>query len=149
MEQYLKFEVPGKVKAKQSVKFANIGGFTRKYTPADVKSYANWVRLCFQKTYPDNLPSAFPNDVALRMKINAYFAIPQSFSKKKRDMALEDGYRPTVKPDCDNISKNICDALNGIAFPDDKQIVSLEVNKYYGEVEKVEVIIQQYQFVKK
>lgn len=143
MEHYLKFEILGKVKAKQSVKFANIGGYTRKYTPADVKSYANWVRLCFQNTYPDNLPSAFPNDVALRMIINAYFAIPKSFSKKKRETALCFGIRPTVKPDCDNISKNICDALNGIAFPDDKQIVSLEVNKYYGEVDKVEVIIHE------
>lgn len=143
MEHYLKFEILGKVKAKQSVKFANIGGYTRKYTPADVKSYANWVRLCFQNAYPDNLPSAFPNNVPLRMIINTYFAIPKSFSKKKRETALAFGIRPTVKPDCDNISKNICDALNGIAFPDDKQIVSLEVNKYYGEVDKVEVIIHE------
>lgn len=143
MEQYIKFEIPGKVKAKQSVKFANIGGFTRKYTPADVKEYANWVRLCFQKAYPENLPSAFPPDVPLRMKITAYFAIPKSFSKKKREIALSFGIRPAVKPDCDNISKNICDALNGIAFPDDKQIVSLEVNKYYADDAKVEVIIHE------
>lgn len=137
MTAYIKFEVPGKVKAKQSVKFTSRG---IKYTPADIKSYANWVRLCFQKEYPNWLPSEY-FEKQLRMSIQVNFAIPKSFSKKKRESALQGEIRPTVKPDCDNISKNLCDALNGIAFPDDKQIVSLEVEKFYAENESVHVII--------
>lgn len=137
MRYYIKFEIPGKVKAKQSFKIGH-NGF--KYTPSDVKSYANWVRLCFQKEYPKHLPSIY-QDKQLRMHIEAYFAIPKSFSKKKKEAALNCDIRPTVKPDCDNISKNICDALNGIVFADDKQIVSLEVDKYYSENESVIVRI--------
>lgn len=132
MGKFIKFEVSGKVKAKQSFKICN--GI--KYTPSDVKSYANWVRLCFKNEYPEHLPSEY-FEKQLRMNIEAYFAIPKSFSKKKREQALNQEIRPTVKPDCDNISKNICDALNGIVFPDDKQIVSLEVEKFYSEDEKV------------
>lgn len=136
---YLSFTIPGKVKAKQSVKFTK-GGI--KYTPSDVKEYSNWVKICFSKAFPGHLPPVF-FDKPLRMCINAYYPIPKSWSKKKQQelKAYDRAFRPTVKPDCDNISKNICDSLNGIAYPDDKQIVSLEVNKFYAEVEKVEVVI--------
>lgn len=134
---YIKFEIPGKVKAKQSVKFTK-GGV--KYTPGDVKEYANWVRLCFKYVYPNHLPSMF-FEKELRMVIDCYFPIPKSWSKKKQQEARESIIRPTVKPDCDNISKNVCDSLNGIAYEDDKQIVSLEVNKYYSDDEKTIVTI--------
>lgn len=133
----LKFNIEGKVKAKQSFKIGQ-NGF--KYTPADVKEYANWVRLSFKQKYPNHLPSIF-FEKQLSVTINAYFAIPKSFSKKKQQEAKDGLIRPTVKPDCDNIAKNINDALNGIVYPDDKQIIRLEVNKYYSENERVEVII--------
>lgn len=133
----LKFNIEGKVKAKQSFKIGH-NGF--KYTPADVKEYANWVRICFRQKYPEHLPSIF-FEKQLNVVINSYLAIPKSFSKKKQQEAKDGLIRPTVKPDCDNIAKNINDSLNGIAFPDDKQIIRLEVNKYYGECERTEVII--------
>lgn len=133
----LRFNIEGKVKAKQSFKIGH-NGF--KYTPADVKEYANWVRLSFKQKYPEHLPSIF-FEKQLSVTINAYFAIPKSFSKKKQEQARDGLIRPTVKPDCDNIAKNIDDALNGIAYHDDKQIIRLEVNKYYSDNDNVEVII--------
>ena len=54
---------------------------------------------------------------------------------------LKGDLRPIKKPDCDNIAKIILDALNGIAFHDDSQIVTLEVFKYYSERPKVYVDI--------
>ena len=56
-EKFYKFKVMGEVKAKQSVKFARIGNFIRKYTPKDVTSYANWVRQSFIMQYEGHLPS--------------------------------------------------------------------------------------------
>jgi Holliday junction resolvase RusA-like endonuclease len=138
----IEFEVLGKVKAKQSVKFANIGGFMKKYTPADIKSYANWVRLCFMKEYPNWTPNKF-KDTPLMCEIDVDVIIPKSFSKKKHELALGGYIRPTVKPDCDNIAKNIDDALNGIAYPDDKQIVSLVVRKWYSDTEKVKIRVSE------
>ena len=133
----LTFEIPGKTKAKQSFKIGKEGF---KYTPADVKSYANWVRLCFMQKYPEHLPSVF-YDKSLMVEIDANMAIPKSFSKNKRELALGGFIRPQVKPDCDNIAKNINDALNGIAFPDDKQIATLVVRKWYADKENVTVNI--------
>ena len=51
--------------------------------------------------------------------------------------------RPAKKPDCDNIAKIILDSLNGIAYADDKQIISLSVEKYYGDTPKVCLILQE------
>ena len=50
---------------------------------------------------------------------------------------------PTTKPDTDNIAKSILDSLNGIAYKDDKQIVSLKVDKYYTEIPSVSVWISE------
>ena len=46
--------------------------------------------------------------------------------------------------DLDNIAKTILDALNGIAYEDDKQIVELHCEKYYTSknTEYVEVKIE-------
>lgn len=123
------FKIPGKIKAKQSVKFGKNG---IKYTPKDVIDYANWIKICFQNKYPNHKPSDLENK-NLEIEINAFFKIPKSFSKTKQTQALKNNIRPTIKPDWDNISKNVCDALNCIAYPDDKAIVKGSVEKYYGE----------------
>lgn len=46
-------------------------------------------------------------------------------SRPKR-MEFEDD---TYKPDVDNVAKAVLDALNGVAYDDDKQVVSLSVHK--------------------
>lgn len=69
----------------------------------------------------------------LKVHIQAFFETPKSYSKKKRELAIAGRIRPTVKPDTDNISKNIKDALNGIAYPDDKQVVSETIEKFYDD----------------
>lgn len=43
----------------------------------------------------------------------------------------------------DNIAKAILDALNGIAYKDDAQIIELEVNKMYGEENKIYVELEE------
>ncbi len=51
---------------------------------------------------------------------------------------------PTLKPDTDNIAKVVCDALNGVAYHDDKQITSLTVDKVWADdgIERVEIEIE-------
>jgi Holliday junction resolvase RusA-like endonuclease len=56
---------------------------------------------------------------------------------------LENIIRPTKKPDADNIAKIVCDALNGIAFLDDKQIVDARITKWYSDTPRIEIIIQE------
>jgi len=49
---------------------------------------------------------------------------------------------PIFKSDVDNLSKSTIDALNGIAFLDDGQIIELYVRKQYGDRVGVEIHIE-------
>ena len=50
---------------------------------------------------------------------------------------------PLKKPDVDNVAKIILDALNGIAYRDDKQVVELYVKKSYAGESGVGVTISE------
>jgi Holliday junction resolvase RusA-like endonuclease len=75
----------------------------------------------------------FPPDTPLSVHIHTYAYIAKSASKAKKDGMLKGLIRPMAKPDTDNIAKCILDALNKVAYPDDKQIVELSVSKYYSD----------------
>ena len=79
----------------------------------------------------------------LSASIYAHFTIPKSASKKNREKMLEWEIRPTKRPDLDNIAKAVLDALNGLAYQDDSQIVALEVCKYYSDKPRVIVEIRE------
>ena len=55
-----------------------------------------------------------------RVQIECYRALPKSKQRKTRNIQEPDIY----KPDVDNIEKVVFDALNGVAWIDDSQIVS-------------------------
>jgi Holliday junction resolvase RusA-like endonuclease len=129
------FNIPGKIQAKQRPRFN--GKFA--YTPKETVNYENWVKECYLLDFRNEKPLEIP----LRVKIIAFFEIPKSTSKKKRQDMLDNKTYPTIKPDTDNIAKSILDSLNGIAFLDDKQVVSLTVEKWYAEVPSVSVEIKE------
>ena len=57
---------------------------------------------------------------------------------------LEGCELPLKKPDADNILKVVADALNGIAYQDDKQIVLAEARKAYSEMEGLYITVEEY-----
>lgn len=67
--------------------------------------------------------------------------MPKSKSKKVKQKMLAGEMRPQ-KLDCDNIAKVVLDALNKLAYNDDKQVVELIVEKYYADTPRVEVEIE-------
>ncbi len=74
-----------------------------------------------------------PTYDAVRLRIVAYFPVPQSYSKKKRGECIAGVIKPTMKPDIDNVIKAALDAMNGVVFDDDKQVIELLVAKRYTE----------------
>ena len=139
----LKFIIDGAPVPKQSMKYRKIETndgreFISQYTPTNMVKYARHVKQSFQRVYPNHLPSVFQNK-PLAISIEVHVQIPKSFSKTKKQKALTQVIKPIIKPDWDNISKNICDALNGVAYPDDKQIVDGRVQKFYNEYSYVVV----------
>lgn len=138
----LKFTVMGKVQAKQSARFCKIGNFIKSYQSQNVIDYANWVKSCFCMAYPEHKAEVF-KDKMLAIKIVAYFEIPKSKSKKWQEQAKQGLIMAAKKPDTDNISKNIKDALNKIAYPDDAQIVIEHIEKRYSDTPRAEILIKE------
>lgn len=127
------FKIPGKVQAKQRPRLSK----GRIYTPQATVNYEGYVKWCYSEYA--NQYGLKPIQGAIRAEIEVFIAIPKSDSKKKKELKLNKKIRPTVKPDSDNIAKSILDALNGLAYVDDKQITELEVRKYYSEEAYVNV----------
>lgn len=108
------------------------------YTPKKTKDYEQRVR----NEYGLQCRGLYFGGNPLAVYITAYYQIPKSASKTKRQRMLSGEIRPTVKPDADNVMKAVCDALNGIAYYDDAQIVESHFLKLYGEEPKVRVTIE-------
>lgn len=105
------------------------------YTPEKTAHYEEYIRL----KYIQQCGKTFPEGTQIRLEIDAYVKIPEGTSRKRRAKMLAGEIRPTIKPDGDNIMKIIADALNGVAYKDDKAIVSWRCDKWYGEVAGVSV----------
>lgn len=86
----------------------------------------------------------FGEEMYVDLKVIAYMKIPKSANKTTRTKMLEGIIRPAVKPDWDNIGKLIADALNGVAYKDDKCIVNAAVSKRYSDHPRTEVILEGY-----
>lgn len=71
-----------------------------------------------------------PFDGPCRIRIDALYPWPASWSKRKRE---REGVYKKSKPDADNIWKALADGLNGIAFTDDARIADARVVKLYSE----------------
>lgn len=72
-----------------------------------------------------------------------FLPIPKSFAKDKRRQALNSCYRHMVRPDLDNLNKFLSDALKGVVFQDDSQIVTCNSRKLYGEKPKTIIKIEE------
>ena len=105
------------------------------YTPAKTVNYENLVQLIYQEAYAGQKMLEGP----MAIRIDAWFGIPKSTSKKKKALMLEGKIRPTKRPDIDNIEKIIADALEGLAYANDSCIVKAQVEKWYAEIPRVEV----------
>ena len=104
------------------------------YTPRETVKYETALALAGRNAMKRRPPLTGP----LRVIVTATMGVPESWSGKKKIEALHGGIRPCVSPDWDNIGKCL-DALNGIVWHDDKQIVSGTIEKVYGQLPRIEV----------
>ena len=121
------FIVDGKPQGKQRPRFSRISKTV--YTPTKTEKYEKAIA----KAYIDADGKCIPSDCYVSVNVSAFFPVPKSYSKKKREDCLERILRPDKKPDMDNILKVVLDGLNRVAYEDDKQVVELIGRKYYTE----------------
>ncbi len=138
MGKVFEFSVETEPVGKGRPRFSNRGGFTRTYTPKKTADYEKMIA----NEYKRQGGFLFP-DLPLSVRVDAVMQIPKSASKKASCLMENGTTRPTKKPDCDNLLKAILDALNGIAYSDDKYIVNAQITKRYGKVGAVNIKIKE------
>jgi Holliday junction resolvase RusA-like endonuclease len=114
----------------------SIGGHARMFTPAKTRRYEDLIRLEAGRLMEGRGQLQGPT----RVHIRAYMPTPQVIAKHKiKGPSAEAGViRPITKPDVDNFAK-VIDALNGIVWPDDNQVVELTVEKFYSTRPRLEL----------
>ena len=84
-----------------------------------------------QATDGDTLAAIFDAPVAVGLR----FHLPRPKSRKKAKY-------PVTKPDVDKLARAAIDALSGVAFKDDNQVVAVQARKVYADgAAKVEIVI--------
>lgn len=96
---------------------------SRGFTDQDQVAATAEIRWLVQMKRPDKLEGP------LYLRATFFLLRPKSAKKKAY---------PCVRPDLDNYGKMLLDALNGVCFVDDAQIVRLELTKVYGDPERIE-----------
>lgn len=123
------FEVKGKPLGKQRPRVTVRNGYARAYTPEKTVNYETLIKYAFisQKGDLDYLKP-------FSIRLTICYEIPKSKSKKWKEQALNGEIYPETKPDIDNVLKIFMDALNGLAYKDDNQVVFCAAEKIYSEM---------------
>lgn len=134
----MKFVIEGRPQGKARARtfWNSRTGKMQSITPQQTKSYEDLIRWSYKAAGGTYLGKG-----QFTVAIRAIYDIPASYSKKKREAAARGEIKPCVKPDVDNITKSILDALNGVAYYDDSGVIELKVSKEYGDSARVEVEI--------
>ena len=133
MANSVNFTIKGEIQTKQRPRATIRNGYARVYTPKDTILYENYIKSEYQR----QCDKWFGNE-PLNVCIECRFKANEDIVKM-----MELGYNIVCDnhKDCDNLAKIVCDALNGVAYMDDKQIISLKVSKSYDLTEYIVVSI--------
>ena len=121
----------------QSVRMTRSG---HSYQPKKIVDYKNAIIEMVREQLPDHF-SIIPKGTPIHItKLHYQFEIPKSWSKKKKAEA----YWMTSRPDLhDNLNKALFDALEGIIWEADHNVVRLDnLQKYYGQTNQINIEIE-------
>jgi Holliday junction resolvase RusA-like endonuclease len=138
MSAAIYFVVPGAPYGKGRPRASSRGGFVRLYTPAATVAYEGEIARLAEIARAEWPVMATP----MSLRVIAHHPIPVSWPKKKQQAALAGDLIPG-KPDLDNVAKAVLDALNGVIYEDDKQVIRLVAEKRYSFEPRVEVYVHE------
>jgi Holliday junction resolvase RusA-like endonuclease len=134
----MNYVVEGTPVGKGRPKFARRGKFVSTYTPTKTRTYEDTIKVAARQAMTIE-PLQTPVTVFVYISV----PIPASYSKKRKEACLSGFEKPMKKPDVDNVSKCFLDAMNGIVYVDDVQVISLHMTKVYNTVGMVEVMVRE------
>ena len=134
-------EIQIKIKHKpvphQSVRVTRTG---RTYQPKKITDYKNKIQEAVREQLPDGF-CAIEADTPIHItKLHYVFEYPKSMPKYKRTGMVPKYTKPDLH---DNLNKALFDALEGIVWERDQNVVAMDnVRKYYAEENAIIINIQ-------
>jgi Holliday junction resolvase RusA-like endonuclease len=114
--QHVYFEVKGDPVPKARARTVRKGGRTWSFTPKRV--------VVWEKTVKEEAAKHFTQPLPGPIQVSMIFYMDRPQSRRK------DIWVPTT-PDLDNLEKAVLDALNGVAYVDDRFVVAKNAQKRY------------------
>jgi len=108
---------------------ARLGKGGRVFTPRTTELAEHWIRDCWERSGFGRLEGPVYVEIRARLvRPRGHFGTGRNATR-----LLPSAPRwPAVKPDLDNYAKTALDALRGVAFTDDGQVVTLLLAKFYA-----------------
>lgn len=125
MQKVYSIQVAGKPQGKDRPRF----NFRTKraYTTKNTENYELAISNRWKAVYGEEKLDGY-----IYLSVDAYYPLNKGDSLKQKERKLSGELRPDKKPDADNILKVVADALNGVAYDDDKQIITMHCSKFYS-----------------
>lgn len=125
------FIIPGRCATKGSARSFIDPRSGRKIWKADNQSLRSWTKDAKKAAMAARVPMVYkPHGVTMRVLVE--FVKPKTAKQAV----------PSVKPDADKLLRAIFDALTGLAYADDSQVVDVALMKAYGPSEQVTVTVE-------
>lgn len=115
--------------------------FGKPYTPKKTQDYEKQIADYFREQ-PQSF--TFWKDIPVAVNLVFGMPIPKSASKSRKEAMAEGTIKHTKRGDVDNLAKAVLDALNGLAWEDDSQIVRLSITKEYAKEPYVYFYMHEY-----
>lgn len=124
----------------QRPKTSIVNGWVHHYSPAKTRQYEEAIAEYYKQS-----TRRFKFDKEQAVCVNLVFGmpIPKSIPKSRKEAMKEGVIRHIKRPDVDNLAKSVLDALNGVAWEDDSQIVRLSTSKEYSTEPYVYIYIHE------
>ncbi len=139
MTMMITFKVDGDPVGKQRARYAKRGNFVQTYTPDKTRNYESSIKEAAIEAMGSS--EALETPVTLYLYIRA--PILKSLPKKRLEACLNGLEKPIKKPDASNVLKSVEDAMNGVVYKDDSQIVNIHVTKVYSSQSGIDVCVKE------
>ena len=134
----MNYVVEGTPVGKGRPKFARRGKFVSTYTPTKTRTYEDTIKVAARQAMTIE-PLQTPVTVFVYISV----PIPASYSKKRKEACLSGFEKPMKKPDIDNVLKCFLDAMTGIVYVSDVQVITVHMTKVYSTIGMVEVMVKE------
>ena len=133
------FKVDANPVGKQRARYVKRGNFVQTYTPDKTRNYETLIKAAAIEAMGASEPLETPINLYLYIRA----PIPKSLSKKRLEACLNGLEKPIKKPDASNVLKSVEDAMNGVVYKDDSQIINIHVTKVYCSVSGIDVCVKE------